>query len=94
MKMESLNIMILIGGVFFLILCVLLVWHSWPRLNKKQRILNYNSGTYPLAWAGQPKPTVQEATSISVETNTFYDKNGNRIDPNDYLHFVVSGNSM
>lgn len=94
MKMESTNIMILTGGLIFLILCVLLVWYSWPRLNKKRRILNYNSGSYPLVWAGQPKHTAQEVKSISVETNTFYDKNGNRVNPNDYLHFVVSGNSM
>lgn len=94
MKMESLNIMLLIGVLFFFILCVLLLWYSWPRLNKKKRILNYNSGMYPLAWAGQPKSAVQQVESVSVETNTFCDKNGDKVNPANYLHFVVSGNSM
>lgn len=84
----------IIGCVLFLILCVLLIWFSWPRLNRKKRLQFYNLSLYPLAWAGQPKRTAQEVKSISVERNTFYDKNGNRVNPNDYLHFVVSGNSM
>lgn len=50
---------------------------------------------YPTACVGDSasnKP--EEAKSVSVEFNRFRDKDGNIINPADYLQFVVEGNSM
>lgn len=86
--------MILIGCILLLILIMLLIWYSLPRLNKRRRVQSYNSSVYPLAWAGQPKISGKSATSVSVDVNCFYGKDGERLQPDKYLHFVVSGNSM
>lgn len=94
MNMTNQQIMILIGCILLLILIMLLIWYSLPRLNKRRRVQSYNSSVYPLAWAGQPKVSDKGATSVSVDVNCFYDKDGVRIQPDKYLHFVVSGNSM
>lgn len=50
---------------------------------------------YPTACAGIPdsdKPA--EAQSVSMEFNKFLGKDGQILDPNKYLQFVVEGNSM
>lgn len=91
--MESQNIMILIGSILFVVLLVLLIWYSLPRLSKKKREQYSNVAFYPPAWAGNPKNN-NLIKSVSVKNNTFVDKEGNPLNPEDYYQFVVEGNSM
>lgn len=91
--MELQNIMILTGSILFLILLVLLVWYSLPRLNKKKRVQYGNVAFYPPAWAGNPKDK-NLVKSVSVKNNTFVGKDGNPLKPEDYYQFVVEENSM
>ena len=91
--MESQNIMILIGCILFVVLLVLLIWYSLPRLSKKKRAQYSNVAFYPPAWAGNPKNN-NLIKSVSVKNNTFVDKEGNPLNPDDYYQFVVEGNSM
>lgn len=91
--MESQTIMILIGSILFVVLLVLLIWYSLPRLSKKKREQYSNVAFYPPAWAGNPKNN-NLIKSVSVKNNTFVDKEGNPLNPEDYYQFVVEGNSM
>lgn len=91
--MESQNIMILIGSILFVVLLLLLLWYSLPRLSKKKREQYSNVAFYPPAWAGNPKNN-NLIQSVSVKNNTFVDKEGNPLNPEDYYQYVVEGNSM
>ena len=91
--MESQNIMILIGGILLVVLLILLIWYSLPRLNKKKRALYRNVAFYPPAWAGNPKNN-NLIESVSVTNNTFIAKDGTTLNPKEYFQYVVEGNSM
>lgn len=86
--------MILIGSLLAIILVGLLIWFSLPRLDKKRRNRALNSSCYPLASAGQPKRSAEDAVSVAVDTNTFFDKENNPVNPEDFFQFIVQGNSM
>lgn len=85
--------MILIGVILFVVLLTMLIWYSFPRLSKKKREQYSNVAFYPPAWAGNPKNN-NLIQSISVKNNTFVDKDGNPLNPEDYYQYVVEGNSM
>ena len=91
--MESQNIMILTGCILLVVLVILLIWYSFPRLSKKKRAQYSNVAFYPPAWAGSPKNN-HLIESVSVKNNTFKAKDGTLLIPEDYLQYVVEGNSM
>lgn len=92
-EMDLQYTMILIGCILAVVLVLLLIWYSFPRLNKKKRFQVNNEVYYPSAWAGEPKDSFRQK-SVSVKNNTFVDKDGQKINPDEYYQFVVEGNSM
>lgn len=92
----SQNIMIIIGLSLLVVFLTLLIWYVVPLFIKRKReTAQLNKKYYPVASAGNYKKTLPaKEESVSVSLNKFYDKNGCKINPDEYLQFVVSGDSM
>lgn len=92
---DSQYIMIYIGALLSVVFIVLFVFYVVPLLiRRKSRADQIRYKAYPVAYAGDVKSAVPEKESVSTTLNNFYDKDGHLLNPEDYVQFVVSGNSM
>lgn len=81
-------------GIFFILFVITIISTAKSR-RKKQKIICDSNYIYPTACAGSPAVDIPaSASALPLEYVEFKDKDGNVMDPNDYLHFIVKGESM
>lgn len=81
-------------GIFFILFAITIISTAKSR-RKKQKIICDSNYIYPTACAGSPAVDIPaSASALPLEYVEFKDKDGNVMDPNDYLHFIVKGESM
>lgn len=85
-----------ISGIVLLLMCVMLFWYSLPKLVRKRKnrdVLPYSD--YLTACAGTPKgDEPKKAKAVALDVTVFKTQDGTEINPDDYLVFLVKGNSM
>lgn len=88
---------ITILGVTLILVLFIFITHATVKARKKAYVetLNKRSVVFLACAGSDEESSVSATTSIqAVETNAFKDKNGRFLNPADYRHFIVHGNSM
>ncbi|MBR2946397.1 MAG: hypothetical protein IKC18_06960 [Bacteroidaceae bacterium] len=90
-----LGVVVLIAfGIFFILFVVTVVSTANSREKRRRTICDSNC-TYPTACAGSPVVDIPaSASELSLEYVEFKDKDGNVVNPDNFWHFIVKGESM
>lgn len=90
-----LGTVIVIAFILFIILFALTIKSTADNRRQKRASICASGIQYPVACAGSPIQDIPaKAYSLPLEYIEFKDKDGNVIDPDGFLHFIVKGESM
>lgn len=88
------TVILIAFGIFFILFVITIVSTAKGR-EEKRKSMCYSNYTYPTACAGSPAMDIPaSASSLPLEYVEFKDKDGKVMDPDDFLHFIVKGESM